>query len=62
MCFRKVSKVFQVIRVFSGIILRGVLIETSNGDSRELQGSLKEVQRVFQKSFRGVLKSSLMSV
>ena len=37
-------------------ILRGVP-ETFIGDSRELQGYLKEVQRVFQATFKEVLKA-----
>ena len=37
--------------------IMGVFLETINGDSRELQGHLKEVQWVFQGIFKAVLKT-----
>ena len=52
MCFREVSKVFQVcleevLRVLQGR-LRGVPRDLK-GNSMELQGYLKEIQRVFRR-------------
>ena len=45
----------EVLRVFQGR-LRGVPRDPQ-GESNELQGYLKEVQRVFQGSFKAVSKT-----
>ena len=51
--FKGVSR--KVSRVFQGR-LSGVPWDLFNEDSRELQGYLKEVQRVFQGSFKDALR------
>ena len=59
-CFRKSFKGFTRIvqRSFKGISrkIAGLFLDTFEGDSRELQRYLKEVQRVFQEIFKGVSK------